>query len=221
MADGTITDEQLERLAIFPLGQAVLFPGTKLPLHIFEPRYRQMVETALEQQAPIAMALLDPNGEPDEHGRPAVHPVAGVGVIESHERLPDGRFLMVLQGVARVRIVEEHEPDMLFRQVRAERIADSVESEQDVAEKLATLQNLTFSIRLINPRVADFLASTMGSLDNPGNIADAVANVLFLEPADRQRLLETPDVAARLDAVSERVTEILAMANSNDSGTLN
>lgn len=221
MVDDRLQPKQLERLAIFPLGQAVLFPGTKLPLHIFEPRYRQMAEHAIENQAPIAMALLDPTADPDDQGRPAVHPVAGVGVIESHERLPDGRFLVVLQGVARVRIVEELDVDTLFRQVRAERLEDDVADAVAINQKLSTLQNLTFSIRLINPRVADFLATTMGSLEDPGGVADAVANVLFLDPADRQRLLETVDVAARLDEVSARVTEILAMASASDSDVLN
>lgn len=221
MNDDAIKPEQLERLAIFPLGQAVLFPGTKLPLHIFEPRYRQMVEHALENRTPIAMALIDRSRPDDEHGRPAVHDVAGVGVIESHEKLPDGRFMVVLQGVERVRFVEEHEPDNLYRQVRAEIMDDVVEDPAEINEKLSTLQNLTFSVRMINPRVADFLAATMGSLDDPGRVADAVANVLFLEPADRQRLLEMVDVGERLKEVSERVTEILAMASASDSDVLN
>jgi Lon protease-like protein len=221
MHEGKVKDEHLERLAIFPLGQAVLFPGTKLPLHIFEPRYRQMVEHAIERQTPIAMALLDPTRGPDEHGRPAVHSVAGVGMIESHERLPDGRFLMVLNGFARVRIVEEHDPNTLYREVRAELLPDVIEDQAAVDDKLATLQNLTFSIRLINPRVADFLASTMGELDDPGRIADSVANVLFLDPDDRQRLLETQSVADRLEVVSDRVTEILAMASASEGDALN
>lgn len=108
-------------VAIFPL-DAVLLPQQPLPLHVFEPRYRQMIDNELDAAGQIAIATLDPSRPPDELGRPAVRPVICFGQIVSHERLADGRFNVVLHGLCRARIAEElpPEPGVLYRRVRAE-----------------------------------------------------------------------------------------------------
>ena len=84
-------------VAIFPLA-TVLLPQQPMPLHVFEPRYRQMVDSALDSSGQIAIATLDPKRPADAHGRPAVRPVICIGQIVTHERLPDGRFNLVLHG---------------------------------------------------------------------------------------------------------------------------
>ena len=82
-------------------------PGTMLPLHIFEPRYRAMVADALEWDRLIGMLLLRPGWEGDYDGRPPVFPIGCAGVITHHERLPDGRYNIVLRGLEKFRIDEE------------------------------------------------------------------------------------------------------------------
>ena len=94
-------------LPLFPLPNVVLFPGVFLPLHIFEARYRAMTEDALAGDRMIGMALLKPGFDAEYEGRPPIYPVGCVGLITHAERLPDGRFNIVLQGVERFRVVDE------------------------------------------------------------------------------------------------------------------
>src|SRR5437762_3240134 len=105
---------------LFPLPNVVLFPHMVLPLHIFEPRYRQMTADALAGDKLIAMSLLQPGWESDYEGRPALHPVACLGQIVDHQRLPDGRFHLHLRGLSRIRIVREIDSDRLYRNARVQ-----------------------------------------------------------------------------------------------------
>jgi Lon protease-like protein/nitrite reductase/ring-hydroxylating ferredoxin subunit len=99
-------DEALAELPVFPLPQVVLFPRVVMPLHIFEPRYRKMLADALDGHRAIAMALIPDPNDLDEHGRPKIAPIAGVGMIIEQQELPDGRSNILLHGQARVRLEE-------------------------------------------------------------------------------------------------------------------
>ena len=90
---------------VFPLPDLVFFPHASLPLHIFEPRYRQMTEDVLGGDRLIAMALLKPGWEQGYGGSPEVFPLACAGLIEEEARLPDGRFNIRLRGVSRVEVL--------------------------------------------------------------------------------------------------------------------
>src|SRR5215216_1637862 len=92
---------------LFPLPNLVLFPHVMQPLHIFEPRYRQMTADALDGDRLIAMVLPRPGWELDYAGKPAVHPVACLGKVVAEQRLDDGRFNILLRGLSRLRIIEE------------------------------------------------------------------------------------------------------------------
>src|SRR5689334_21904912 len=94
-------------MPLFPLPNVVLFPGVFLPLHIFEPRYRELVADALTGDRLIGMVLLRPGWEADYQGRPAVFPIGCSGVITHVEQLENGRYNIVLRGVERFRILEE------------------------------------------------------------------------------------------------------------------
>jgi Lon protease-like protein len=97
-----------DRLPVFPLPNVVFFPKTYLPLHIFELRYRRMVaDTAMGSRC-IAMALLKEGWEPDYYGNPSIYPTLCVGRIMSVQPLPDGRSNILLQGLERCEIQEEH-----------------------------------------------------------------------------------------------------------------
>lgn len=105
---------------LFPLPNVVLFPQVVQPLHIFEPRYRQLTVDALADDRLIAPVLLRPGWDADYDGRPAVQPVLCVGRIVAEQRLPDGRFNLLLRGLSRARIVEELSIDKLYRSARVE-----------------------------------------------------------------------------------------------------
>jgi Lon protease-like protein len=96
------------RVPVFPLPNVVFFPKTYLPLHIFEPRYRQMVADATQGSRCIAMALFKKGWEPDYYGNPAIYPVLCVGRLVSVQSLSDGRSNILLQGLERCEIREEH-----------------------------------------------------------------------------------------------------------------
>src|SRR4051794_9383388 len=92
---------------LFPLPDLVLFPAVVQPLHIFEPRYRQLMADALAGDRLMALALLKPGWEEDYQKRPPIHPVVCLGRIFKEERLPDGRYNLLLHGLSRARVREE------------------------------------------------------------------------------------------------------------------
>src|SRR5437899_565137 len=92
---------------VFPLPNAVLFPHLSLPLHIFEERYKQMTADALQAEKLIAMALLKPGWETDYEQAPAFHEMLCLGRIIADEKLPNGRYNLVLQGIHRAVVIEE------------------------------------------------------------------------------------------------------------------
>src|SRR5207244_3679223 len=92
--------------------------------HVFEPRYRQMMADALGDDRLLSMALLRPGWEQGYHERPAVHPMVCVGRITREERLADGRYNLLLQGLCRARILEELSSERLYRIARVELCQD-------------------------------------------------------------------------------------------------
>src|SRR3954469_5932779 len=110
-------------IPIFPLPNVVLFPNVFLPLHIFEPRYREMVAHALEEDRIIGMVLLRPGWEGDYEGRPAIYPIGCAGVITHAERLADGPFNIVLRGMEKFRVRSE-ETGRLYRIAHVEPVPE-------------------------------------------------------------------------------------------------
>ena len=94
-------------IPIFPLQDVMLFPQLTRPLHIFEPRYRDMVADALEGDRLIGMVLLEPGHEAEYEGRPPVYPVGSAGIITTVEELPDGGYNILLRGLTKFRITGE------------------------------------------------------------------------------------------------------------------
>src|SRR6266581_9334560 len=114
----------LAALPIFPLPNCVLLPGGLLPLHVFEPRYRELTRDCLAGHQLMGVARLRPGYETTYYGRPPVYERCGVGRIICSEELPDGRFALLLRGVARVEIARELPPERAYRQVVARVLAD-------------------------------------------------------------------------------------------------
>ena len=100
---------------LFPLPNLVVFPHVVQALHIFEPRYRAMLEDALAGDQLISMALLQPNWESKYEGRPPIDPVTCIGRVVAHARLEDGRYNILLHGLRRATIVREFPPEHAFR----------------------------------------------------------------------------------------------------------
>src|SRR6516225_2957725 len=123
--DSAALDHFNGTVRLFPLPNLVMFPQVMQPLHIFEPRYRQLTTEALAGDRLIAVVLLRPGWEANYTGRPDVHPVACLGRIVVEQRLDDGRFNILLRGLSRIRIMEELETGKQYRAARAELLHDT------------------------------------------------------------------------------------------------
>ncbi len=119
---------------MFPLPGVFLYPRQLMPLHIFEPRYRRMIEDSLDGPGRLVMSTVVEDERADLAGSPQVLPVAGLGEIARHEKLDDGRFLVWLFGLTRVRI-QEVDSDTPYRLARFEQLTET-EASPDAVERL-------------------------------------------------------------------------------------
>jgi Lon protease-like protein len=204
------------RLPIFPLPNVVLFPGVFLPLHIFEPRYRQMVARALEGDRIIGMTLLVPGHEEAYEGRPPVFPIGCAGLITYVERQNDDRFNLILRGLGKFRIDDEAPPadGVLYR------LANITPIEEDVTDDARRI--LHEARQRLEALLEPALQSEQGSR-LPRDMADddlvnALSQYLDLEPIEKQALLELDGVVPRCRTLVELIEMKLLMQRSPDTG---
>ena len=200
----------IQRIAIFPLPGAVLFPGLHLPLHIFEPRYKAMVQEVLARDRQIGM--IQPRQIPGEENvePPALYDVGCVGRIVDVEALDEGRFNLVLEGVARFRVRRELDVTTPFRQVEAE---IEVEAEEDAALASVERASLEREAKRFAARqgyVVDW--DSVGQLDD-ATLVNGIAQVAPFDAAAKQALLE----ATPIDARAELVVQLMQFFGRYDS----
>ena len=123
---------------LFPLPNLVVFPHIMQPLHLFEPRYRTMLEESLETDRLIAMANLAPGWESNYEGRPAVRQTACLCRVATHCKTEKGTYNVLLLGLKRIRIARELPPNKLFREAEVEPLDDVYPSEN--GSRRASLQ---------------------------------------------------------------------------------
>ncbi|MCI0379762.1 MAG: LON peptidase substrate-binding domain-containing protein [Gemmataceae bacterium] len=109
---------------LFPLPNLVFFPQVMQPLHIFEPRYRQMTADALAGDRLIALALLRPGWEESYQQAPAIYSVATLGHVVADQKLEDGRYNILLRGLSRIQIAHEIPHSKLYRKAKVELVAE-------------------------------------------------------------------------------------------------
>ncbi len=200
-------------LKVFPLPGAVVLPGTPMPLHVFEPRYRAMTADALAGDRVMAVATLRSAADAPLDRAP-LHPLAGAAVIESEQRLPDGRFHIVLRGASRVRLRQELDNGKPYREFAVEVLEDQFppEGADAVRDLVEALEQAVFELAQVLPADsgAPELAQMAARLRSPGRLADLVAAAVVSDPEARLRVLEALDVAARLELVLAEVAGLLA-----------
>lgn len=180
-------------LPIFPLPNVVLFPNVFLPLHIFEPRYVEMVGDALAGDRLIGIVLLRPEWEERYEGRPDVYPIGCAGLITFSEQHPDGRYNIVLRGLEKFRVLgEDH--SRLYRVAHIQPLMEELSKEDRAViraerHRLETLLVPQPRGRGVDPKVPP----TMSDED----LINALAQYLDLEPVERQALLERDGLLAR------------------------
>ena len=191
----------IRRIPIFPLPGVVLLPGTLLPLHIFEPRYRAMVADALSGEHTIGMAMMRP-GWAKAGPTPAIFPVGGAGRIVASEELPDGRYDIVLEGEFRYRVLDETPPSP-YRIARVEEIRSIP---FPTAEEAARVTRE--AMRLFGQIAGPMALAPLPEEDlPPERLASEIALRLRYEPAELQRYLETDALAERLSTLIDRMKE--------------
>jgi len=200
---------------LFPLPNLVLFPGVIQPLHIFEPRYRKLLEDAIGSDQLIAMAKLKPDTSDSvgsETDEPDVHQTICVGKIITHAELPDGRFNLLILGAQRARIIRELATDLPYRLADV-KVVDSTKAathlpDEPVRDKVIDL----FQQLVALDRELD--AETIGHLLNDGLPLGLLLDMLTFSCGaslrDQQDILETCDVMERGDKVLEILQSRLA-----------
>jgi Lon protease-like protein len=188
-------------LPLFPLPDVTFFPHTVLPLHVFEARYRAMVADALARDRRLCIVKLQPGHEAEYAGKPPLHAVAGAGEIVSGERLPSGRFNIMVKGQGRVRLVREIPSDTLYRLAQAEPLEDVLPTE-DVVPQIQRIRRACAQLLEALGRPSDLLDTALAEGQAPGVIADRIAAAVIPDAQVRQGLLETLDVQTRLQRVA-------------------
>lgn len=196
---------------LFPLPNVLLYPEAMLPLHVFEPRFVQLVE---DLQAAgggeLVLGLLRPGWEESYFENPPVHEMAGLGRVLQCNRMADGRYNILVRGVRRVRIREEPPSGRLYRTVRVEETAEIAPADLREAVRL----RLALRDGLVEFAEGSLLLPRQAPL---GYLADVLTVALPLDIEHKQELFSTLDVAERarrvlaeLCAVNERRRSFLA-----------
>jgi Lon protease-like protein len=180
------------RLSIFPLAGALLFPRMQLPLHIFEPRYRALVSDSMARDRRIGMIQPKAAGEP-----PPLFDTGCVGRIAHVEALDDGRYNIVLEGLARFRLLRELEVSTPFRQIEAE-LEEDTPAEPLALAMRASLETESRRYAEAQGYAVDWNA--VSRLDDE-SLVNGIAQIAPFDAAAKQALLEAPDLAERAELI--------------------
>jgi Lon protease-like protein len=185
-------------IPLFPLATVVFFPNTLLPLHVFEPRYRQMVKDIIDGERIIGMVLLKPGWEKSYEGNPEIYSVVGMGRIVNSEPLDDGRFNIVLYGLKRVKIIDIVK-DIPYRLARVEILEDVHGTNENIyRERIVEL------ILRWNGIIGKEHESHLINIDTRlplENLIDAIASTSVSNVFEKQELLEEINVQKRAENI--------------------
>jgi Lon protease-like protein len=182
-----------------------------LPLHVFEPRYREMTADAIAGDRMIGMLLLRPGWERDYEGRPPVYSIGCTGLITHFERLADGRYNIVLRGIERFQIVQE-DPARIYRRAMVEPIPEQEVSGDDRAAIRRERSKLE---AMLAPAVERSGADPkLPSAMNDEDLVNALAQYLDFEPLEKQALLEQHSLRSRVESLVELLEMKTLMART-------
>lgn len=193
----TISVDFGKPMPIFPLAQVTLMPHAALPVHIFEPRYRQMTRDILERSGQVALAVYANSSWMDEDTEaggppPPVRPAVCVCQVVQHERLPDGRYNLLLQGICRAQILREVPAAEHGKPYRVAHLKPvGVDTEEDVmASERSRLTALFAGTSLKDLREAKSIVEYLADEEIPTSAILELVTFNFLpDPELRYRLL--------------------------------
>ena len=206
------------KVRLFPLPNLVLFPHVMQPLHIFEPRYRCLLEDALATDRLITMALLAPGWESNYEGRPPLYPMACLGRVTTYHRLEDGTYNLLLLGLQRVRLVREIEPRRIYREAEVTLCEDCY----PVCPKPAG-RALQQRLRDAFVRVLPMLPDAQEQMDQHlataiplGMLTDMISFMLEIEIGHKDRLLSEVNVHRRAEMLLEHLEALAQGSGGQD-----
>jgi len=200
-------------IPLFPLPTVVLFPNVFLPLHIFEPRYRQMIAESLAGDRIIGMVLLRPGYENEYEGRPPIYATGCSGLITHSERLEDGRYNLVLQGLEKFTIHAEEEP-AVGRLYRSAVITPEAEQVRDHERDELKSQRQRLEA-LLAPLMTGGLERSLPKAMPDEDLVNALAQYLEFEPLEKLALLEQRGALARCRTMVD-LLEMKALSGSGN-----
>lgn len=202
-------------VAVFPLSAALLLPGGRMPLNIFEPRYLQMIDEAMKGPRLVGMIQPSLDGAQREDGEPELCQVGCLGRITSLAETGDGRYLIALQGVCRFRVASELSVKTPFRQCRVMPFAADLREEQGADEINRPALLKTFRAYL----EANSLDADWESVSRAENamLVNALSMMAPYGAAEKQALLEAPDLKTRAETLIA-ITEMALAREQDDFG---
>jgi ATP-dependent Lon protease len=199
------------RVRLFPVPRLVMFPHVLQPLHIYEPRYRDLLADALASDQLIAMPVLSDDAKAGGQGSPLLEPIGCLTKIVSHQKLPDGRSNLLVVGVARIQLWEELPQSELYREAAVELLGECCPgaSEDEVLriqKYLLEAFKKHLSLQVDDPACLDGLLERQVSL---AVLTDLIAHTLPLDWVTKVKLLAETDVDTRAQLLRQRLSDPL------------
>lgn len=204
-----------EIVPVFPLDGALLLPGGQMPLNIFEPRYLEMVDDAMARDRVIGIIQPRLDGAVLKTGEPELSAMGCVGRITSLTETGDGRYLITLQGIARFRVEDELEGREPYRRCRVKIFAHDLDLEAGAEDVDRDALLGAFRMYLEASQLeADWESVTKASNET---LVNALSMMSPYGPAEKQALLEAPDLKTRAETLVA-ITEISLAREASDDG---
>jgi uncharacterized protein len=204
-----------DAVPVFPLSSALLLPGGQMPLNIFEPRYLAMIDEAMAGSRVIGMVQPSFSGKESQQDEPALCKIGCLGRITQFAEVDDGRYLITLTGVARFTVEDEIKANTPFRQCRISPFMGDLEPETG-AEQVDRHQLLKAFRDYLDAHGMEADWESVGRA-NTAVLVNALSMMSPYGPAEKQALLEAPDLKTRADTLIA-ITEI-NLARKGDSGS--
>src|SRR6056297_3969997 len=189
-----------EIIPVFPLPGALLLPRSRLPLHLFEPRYLAMLDDTLKTPGRL-IGMVQPHKVPGRDGGTGLHTIGCVGRVTQFSETEDGRYMITLTGLSRFRVVEEVEGFTPYRRARVR--WDSFERDMGPAESDPGFDRESFMDLLSRYFSARELETDWDSLGQADDelLINSLSMLLGFEPEEKQALLEAPSLATRRETL--------------------
>ncbi len=186
-----------EEVPVFPLPNSVLFPYAELPLYIFEPRYKQMLEDCIQGNSLLAIALLKKGWEQHQEPLPCYDTV-GVGYVKFSVQDQEGNFNMILKGIGPAKIVEyvQWEP---YRIAKVSPLTSKQEESQNILSQMRKLSKLFSEKAFRTKRMTEEEIHAIEKMTDPEELFGLAAHTAHIDFYTKQSLLETVNTSEKFD----------------------